>query len=278
MVGRVNCRPLPSAVYNLPMHACDLPDIVDSHLHIIDPGFPLVANDGYLPPPFRCEDYHKRVKALPVCGGVVVTGSFQGFDQGYLEAALTKLGEGFVGVTQLPSTASDDTVLALDRAGVRGIRFNLKRGGSEEVSQLDTMARRVYELAGWHTELYVDSAMLEPLLPCLSRLPAVSIDHLGLSRCGWRMLLTLVERGARVKASGFSRGDLDIATAVQQITAINPGALMFGSDLPCTRAPRDFGPGDIQLLYDALDSSLHKRVFAANAREFYRLRATSARP
>lgn len=244
--------------------------VFDSHLHIIDPRFPLIPNNAYLPPAFSCADYRQRTSSLEVLGGAIVSGSFQGFDQDYLVAALAELGNGFVGVTQLPAEAADDTVLELDRAGVRAVRFNIKRGGSEHIRHLDRMARRVHELAGWHIELYVDSSQLDPLLPTLNRLPAVSIDHLGLSRSGWRSLLQLVECGARVKASGFSRGDLNIVDAVRQITDINPNALMFGTDLPCTRAPRPFGEDDLRVLYDALDDGLRHKVFVENALDFYR--------
>ena len=56
------------------------PPLFDAHLHVIDPRFPLIGNDGYLPPPFTVEDYRVRTSALGVTGGAVVSGSFQGFD------------------------------------------------------------------------------------------------------------------------------------------------------------------------------------------------------
>ncbi|TFI05303.1 2-pyrone-4,6-dicarboxylate hydrolase, partial [Kocuria rhizophila] len=73
--------------------------VFDSHLHIIDPAHPLVENRGYLPEPFTVADYRRRVSGLGIAGGAVVSGSFQGFDQGYLIEALRALGPGFVGVT-----------------------------------------------------------------------------------------------------------------------------------------------------------------------------------
>ena len=97
----------------------------------------------------------------------MISGSFQAFDQDYLVDALSRLGPGFVGVTQLPVTVSDEELLELDKAGVRAVRFNLKRGGSETVKHLDSMARRVHELTGWHIELYADAEDLDDLLPIL---------------------------------------------------------------------------------------------------------------
>lgn len=116
--------------------------VFDSHLHIIDPGFPLVENDGFLPDPFTVADYRARTSAIGIAGGAVVSGSFQQFDQGYLIAALEQLGDSFVGVTQLPGDVSDDTVRELDAAGVRAVRFNVRRGGSAGIDDVDRLARR----------------------------------------------------------------------------------------------------------------------------------------
>ena len=39
--------------------------IFDTHLHIVDPRFPLVPNQGYLPPPFTVDDYRARCRRAP---------------------------------------------------------------------------------------------------------------------------------------------------------------------------------------------------------------------
>src|SRR5262245_13211325 len=179
--------------------------IFDAHFHIIDPRFPLVANQGYLPPPFTAEDYNTHAKSLDVTGGAVVSGSFQAMDQTYLVDALERLGSTYVGVTQLPASASDAEIMELDRRGVRAIRFNLRLGGSDGIAMLAAMARRVHELARWHVEFYVDARELGDLVGELASLPQIAIDHLGLSSEGLPILLKLVEAGARVKATGFGR-------------------------------------------------------------------------
>ena len=245
--------------------------IFDAHLHIVDPGYPLQVNDGYLPPPFTVEDYRARTAGLGITGGAVVSGSFQGFDQGYLLAALDALGPTFVGVTQIPPDTTDDEIRRLDAAGVRAVRFNVRRGGSAGLEDLDRLARRVHDIAGWHAELYIDSRELPALHPTLSRLPAISIDHLGLSREGFASLLRLVEGGAYVKATGFGRVDLDIGEAVQAIVAVNPRALVFGTDLPSTRAPRPFGDSDLTGLAGMLDPAGLENVLWSNAATLYRL-------
>jgi predicted TIM-barrel fold metal-dependent hydrolase len=245
--------------------------IFDSHLHIIDHRFPLVANNGFVPEHFDCEDYRKRTSRYSVAGGAVVSGSFQAFDQTYLLQALKKLGTGFVGVTQLPHTVADDELRMLNDAGVRALRFNIARGGSEEVRHLRAMAQRIFELVGWHVELYIKASDLPDLYPMLTALPAVSIDHLGLTKSGFDVLLRLVERGTRVKAIGFGRVDFDVATALRDIDRANPSALMFGTDLPSTRAPRPYLDDDFRLIIDTLGETRAGDVFLNNARKFYRL-------
>lgn len=243
--------------------------LFDAHLHIIAPGFPLIPNQGYTPDYFTIDDYLARARPLGITGGAVVSGSFQGFDQTYLLDALARLGPGFVGVTQLPADTPDDVILDLDSKGVRAVRFNLQRGGSEDVSQLERMALRVHELCGWHVELYVANRHLAGLLDLLARLPKVSIDHLGLTAEGFDDLLWLVERGIKVKATGFGRCDFDVAEALRRIDAVNPEALMFGTDLPCTRAPRVFRAEDINLLVARIDG-YEGRALRDNAMTFFR--------
>ena len=77
--------------------------VFDAHLHIIDPRFPLVASEGYLPEPFTVESYLAATAGIDVVGGAVVSGSFQAFDRTYLLDALERLGPTFVGVAQLDS-------------------------------------------------------------------------------------------------------------------------------------------------------------------------------
>ncbi|WP_433592103.1 amidohydrolase family protein [Nocardia sp. CA-145437] len=243
----------------------------DAHLHIFDPRFPLVENEGYLPDPYTIADYRKRMSRFDIDGGAVVSGSFQGTDQSYLLAALAELGEGWVGVTNLHVDAGDAEILALSKAGVRAIRFNLKRAGGDIVG-LTMLALRAYELAGWHVELYIDGSMLGSLEPVITKLPKLSIDHLGMSDDCLPYLLNLVDRGAKVKASGFGRVAMNVGSALRKIHTVNPEALMFGTDLPGTRAGRPFRDADISLLADSVGSDLHK-VLEDNARAFYGLPA-----
>lgn len=245
--------------------------LFDAHCHIIDKAYPLIPNNGYVPDFFSVDDYLARTRELGVVGGAVVSGSFQGFDQTYLIAALKRLGKGFVGVTQLPASVPDAELQTLNQHGVRALRFNLKRGGSEQLDQLESLAKRVYDCVGWHSELYIDSRELAPLYARLLRLPALSIDHLGLSHEGLPALLRLAEHGVRIKACGFGRVDFDVPQVLKDIHAANPNALMFGTDLPSTRAPRTFENSDIEIVVNTLGETGAQKALWQNARDFYRL-------
>ncbi|MBO0856379.1 MAG: amidohydrolase family protein [Nocardia sp.] len=242
----------------------------DSHVHIIDPRYPLIENQGYLPEPFTIADYRKRMARFDVNGGAVVSASFQGTDTTYMTAALAELGPEWVGVINLPPDVTDQQILDLDRAGVRAVRFNLKRAAVDIVT-LTQQALRAHELAGWHAELYIDGSMLGSLEPVLSKLPALVIDHMGMSDECLPYLLRLVERGALVKASGFGRISMDTEAAMRRIHAVNPAALMFGSDLPGNRSDRPFLDSDIAIIGEAVGAAQLNRVLEDNARACYRL-------
>jgi predicted TIM-barrel fold metal-dependent hydrolase len=222
--------------------------IFDSHFHVIDPRFPLVPNQGFLPSPFTVDDYLQRVDGLEIAGGAVVSGSFQAYDQTYLVDALRRLGPGFAGVANVPTDISDGEVLTLAEAGVRAFRVNLFRGG--DLSQVD-LAPRFFELAGWHLEVYLDARDLPELAPRLAIAPRLVIDHLGMTQAGLPALLDLVKSGAYVKASGFGRTDIDVYSALRAIAIVNPAAVVFGSDLPGTRARRPFEAADVELVGEA---------------------------
>ena len=244
--------------------------VFDTHLHIIDPAHPLQENNGYMPDPFTVADYQECIEGLNIQGGAVVSGSFQGFDQGYLIDALKALGSNYVGVTQVPGDTKDKRILELHEEGVRAVRFNVARGGSANLDELENLARRVYELAGWHAEFYIDARTIdEDLSQRIAALPAASIDHLGMHKHGLDNLLRLVEKGIKVKATGFGRVELDPTATITAMMDVDPTALMVGTDLPSTRAKRPFENADFDLIAQALTPEQAAAVFWDNAAAFY---------
>ncbi len=244
--------------------------LFDSHCHIIDPRFPIVANNGYTPPPFPLDAYLAAARPLGVAAGAIVSGSFQANDQTYLMDVLPRLGPGWAGVTQLPADCPDAEIVRLDALGVRAVRFNLFRGSIDSVDAIAALATRVHAVAGWHAEIYADAAALAPHVGRLSKLPQLSIDHLGMTAAGLPALLDLVAAGCKVKATGFGRVKLDVPATLEAVARKSPDALVFGTDMPSTRAARPFQPADIQLVEKVLGSELAQRAFWDNPVALYR--------
>ena len=261
--------------------------VFDAHFHVIDPSYPLVPNDGYLPPTFLATDLAAALTTLlppsfALAGGAVVSGSFQAFDQTYLVASLAALGAPYVGVAQLPPDATDVTIIALHDNGVRAVRFNLVRGMADDLAVMRSLAQRVHALVGWHCEFYVNSEKLMDagVWDLLFSLPCVVVDHVGLSEAGFPHLLRLVKGGnVYVKVTGFSRwlGSRDgLRTSLVQLLAMFPTRVVFASDLPSTRAPVPFGADDVTLLLECIAEGpwaregLQEEVFWKNAMTLYR--------
>lgn len=249
--------------------------VFDSHFHIIDPAYPLVVNQGFTPDYYTVEDYRAELATMGIeaVGGAVVSGSFQGYDQTYFAGALGKLGDGFVGVTQLDPAVTDEEILELDRMGICAIRFNLFRGLSATLDEIEDQAARVRELCGWKTELYLDASTMDDEFEALVlRMPDVSIDHLGMRTGGADRLRRFVAAGVPVRVTGFGRIDYtrdEAARLIADLYAENPQALLFGSDLPSTRASRRFGVDDIELIIDAVGADHAEDVLYRNGKAWY---------
>lgn len=247
--------------------------LFDSHCHIIDHRFPIIPNQGYTPPNFPLEDYLAQAKPLGVVAGAVVSGSFQGNDQTYLVDTLGRLGRSWVGVTQIPSDYPDAEIAKLATVGVRAVRFNILRGRIEDIDEIVALATRCHAVAKWHAEIYVDAAALKPHVARLVKLPQICIDHLGMSEDGVPVLLDLVAAGCKVKATGFGRTKVDIPRTLERIAQKDPSALVFGTDIPSTRAQRPFLPSDIDLIEKVLGADMARKVFWDNPLALYRVNA-----
>jgi hypothetical protein len=92
----------------------------------------------------------------------------------------------------------------------------------------------------------------------------------GMTADGLDSLLRLVESGASVKATGFGRVELDVPEALRAVAKVNPKALLFGTDLPSTRARRPFEPADIDLVVETLGDENARLALYDNGVALYR--------
>ncbi|MFC7686268.1 2-pyrone-4,6-dicarboxylate hydrolase [Ureibacillus sp. GCM10028918] len=249
--------------------------IFDAHFHIIDPKFPLVENQGFVPDYFTVDDYLQELKemSIEVTGGAVVSGSFQGYHQEYFAEAISELGNNFVGITQLPFDTTDEGILKLNDDGIRAIRFNLYRGLSASPKQIKELSERVYKLCNWKTELYLNLQTIDSELEeLIFTLPKVSIDHLGMHKCSIDQLKKIVHADIPIRLTGFGRVGYERDEIRELITTLyseNPSCLIFGSDLPSTRARYRFSNNDIQLIKETVGREAQDRIFFQNGENWY---------
>ena len=245
-------------------------DIFDAHCHIIDKRYPIVSNQGFIPPAYSIDDYRQQTIPLGVTAGAIVSGSFHGYDQTYLRALLPLLGPRWVGITQVPADVPDIEIASLSAIGVRGLRFNIYRGRIDSVEDIIALATRANSIGKWHAEIYADSSALKPHVAKLSKLPQIVIDHMGMSEEGLPVILDLVDAGAKIKVTGFGRVNMNVPKAIEQIATRNPNALMFGTDLPSTRAKRPFEASDIDLIKNILGPTNAIKTLWTNGISLYR--------
>ncbi|MFC7739439.1 amidohydrolase family protein [Roseomonas sp. GCM10028921] len=253
--------------------------MIDAHFHIFDPRFPLPGNNGYTPPAFSVQDYRAAIAGFDLQGGVVVAASTHGLDPAPLVAAVDELGQGYVAVINADPALSDEVLHALAGAGVRGLRHNLYRGVASSVQDGLSLAERAWSVAGLHTQIYADTAQLRPFVGRLAKLGSrLVIDHLGMTEAGLPVVLDLVDAGAKVKATGFGRVSLDVPSALERIADRSTSALMFGTDLPSTRAARPFQASDVTLLQEVLGPDLAAAALHGNASAYYRMPPAARHP
>jgi predicted TIM-barrel fold metal-dependent hydrolase len=245
--------------------------LFDAHLHIFDPAFPLPGNQGFVPDAFTVADYRARTAALCIVGGAVVAASTQGTDPAPLLAAATALGPRFVVVAEAHQGQDEAAFAALAAAGVRGIRFNLWRGGAFDMPAMLAHAHAA-AAHGLHAELYADAATLSPHVDALAALPAgLALDHLGMTEAGLPVTRALAEAGVKVKATGFGRVALDVPVALETLAHAAPRSLMAATDLPSTRAARPFADDDLGLVASILGADLAAAALHDTAAAFYRI-------
>ena len=150
------------------------------------------------------------------------------------------------GVAVIDESISDAQLARLDRAGVRGVRFNVLFKGGTPLAKARAIAERIRPL-GWHVQLLIDVSGHPALYDDWKDFPVpVVVDHMGhldaghgVNVAGFQGLLRLL-REARcwVKLSGAYRMSAlgqpypDALPFVEALVKTNPERLVWGTDWP----------------------------------------------
>ena len=156
---------------------------VDAHCHVFGPEavFPFAPKRKYTP----CDAPKEKLFALRDMLGfdknVIVQATCHDTDNRALVDALASADGRARGVAFVNEDITNEELIELDAAGVRGVRFNfIKRlvdSTPRDVMQL--IARRIAEL-DWHIVIYFEHADLEEMEPFLKSLPTKLVfDHMA---------------------------------------------------------------------------------------------------
>lgn len=156
---------------------------VDAHCHVFGAGaiFPYAPERKYTP----CDAPKERLFQLRDFLGfernVIVQATCHGRDNRAVVDALLAAQGRARGVATVGERITDSELEALDRAGVRGVRFNFVRRLVDTTPRdvLERIVRRIAPL-GWHVVIYFEAAELPELYDFFASLPtAVIVDHMG---------------------------------------------------------------------------------------------------
>ncbi|MCW5773494.1 MAG: amidohydrolase family protein [Rhodospirillaceae bacterium] len=224
---------------------------------------------------------------------VVQTGANGTMDE--FAGFLSGLGDRAKGVARIDDTVTDAQLDALERAGVKGCRFNFVKFLHMR-PPLDLVARTARRLAprGWHMCVHLEPDDLLELAGFLESLPIpLVVDHLAHMRCAegvghpaFRKLIGWLERDRvwakignsdRWSAAG-APGYGDAAPFLRAAAAANPSKLIWCTDWPHLLYKNPYAPDEtlpdcadlVDLLASAIgDEAILKAVLVDNPATLY---------
>lgn len=269
------------------------PNSCDCHHHIYDAlRFPPpTESTNPMVSQARVEEYQLLKRRLRVARNVIVTPAAYLTDNRVTLDAIARLGPNARGVAVLRPEVSDAELKALDRGGIRGIRFNLNssvalRSPVTTIDMVEPLARRVSAL-GWHVQVTFPPDGIVAAETLLNRLPTpIVFDHMALipGRAGadhpaYAVVRRLVDRGhAWVKLSvtgGVSTDGppsyADMVRLGRAFVSAAPERLVWGSNWP---HPTDATTPDDGILFDLLsawaqDVPTRRRILVDNPAILY---------
>ncbi|WP_067671109.1 amidohydrolase family protein [Nocardia miyunensis] len=271
---------------------------VDAHCHVFGPGaeFPYAPERKYTP----CDAGKNQLFALRDHLGlernVIVQATCHGADNRAMVDAVGAAQGRARGIATVRPDVTDAELRELDRAGVRGVRFNfLKRlVDAAPKDDLAVIAAKIAPL-GWHIVIYFEAADLAELEDFFATLPTpLVVDHMGrpdvtqpLDGPEFSRLLRFTDRNdVWVKVScperlsvtgpaaldGETRAYTDVVPFARRVVEEFPDRVLWGTDWPHPNLT-DHMPDD-GLLVDhiphiAPTTELQHKLLVANPMRLY---------
>lgn len=159
------------------------PGAVDAHCHVFGPAkdFPFAPERKYTPCDAGKDQLWALRDHLGLSRNVIVQATCHGADNRALVDALHHGNGAARGIATVRRDVSDEELLTLHEAGVRGVRFNFVKRLVDKLPHEDlrVIAERVAPL-GWHIVIYFEAQELDEIWHLVTSLPTlVVVDHMG---------------------------------------------------------------------------------------------------
>lgn len=268
------------------------PGATDCHVHVYGPNeiYPVAATRAFEVPEAGPEALCRMLDTLGVERVVLVQPSTYGTDNRRHLDALTQVGRPARMIAALSTSATDDELLRLHDAGVRGVRYTIGHKGAVSLAEMPAMAARIKHL-GWHVQLHIMNTdgrvPLVEMESLLTQLPTdIVIDHIGSIQPGeglhqptFQVLRRLLNTGkCWVKLSGAYRFSAnpapyaDLMPFVDVLVSDRPDRLLWASDWPHVAFKGTMpNTADVfdQMLAWIPDENLRTRILVDNAAALY---------
>jgi predicted TIM-barrel fold metal-dependent hydrolase len=267
-----------------PQNACD------SHIHIYDPRFPMKSPELRGVANASVNEYRLLQERNGTSRVVIVQPAAYGTDNAVTLDAVAQLGqENARGVAVIHPTVTDTELVAMNKGGIRGIRFSQHdpRTAVTTADMIEPLAVRVHRL-GWHVQLHLRADQIVEMAELIARLPATLVfDHMGrmpqpegIRHPAFDVVRRFLDTGrAWVKLSGpyldtkvGAPRYADMMPVARALAEHAPERCVWGSDWPHPTEP-NLKPDDAAL-FDLLESwapdeSARHRILVANPAALY---------
>jgi D-galactarolactone isomerase len=257
-----------------PLLACDC------HHHIYDTAhFPPVQAGAI--PNARVAEYRLLQRRLGTTRNIIVTPRPYGTDNRVTLDAIGQFGANARGVAVIDPTITDEELDALQRGGIRGIRFSLGANPTSAAvttaDMIEPLSRRVDRL-GWHLQIQTEADQIMALKDLWPRLPTVLVfDHMGelplpegVRHPAFSIIRRLVDNGrawvklsvGRIAASYINPKDglrayADATKVAQAYVQAAPERMVWGSNWP---HPNETTMPDDAVIFDLLSEWAPREV------------------
>ena len=228
------------------------PGAVDAHCHVFGPAayFPFSPKRKYTPCDASKEQLFELRDFLGFERSVIVQATCHGNNNDALEDALLNSNDKARGIASVGEDIDHATLRRLDRAGVRGVRFNfVKRLVDNTPKDIFKKISKMIAEYGWHIVVYVESQDLEELVPFLKALPTTIVfDHMarpdvakGTDSKEFNLLMKLMENEKfwckttcpeRLTKIGPEYNYSDVLPFMQKLVTTFPDRVLWGTDWP----------------------------------------------